>query len=180
VANDPVRPVTLTGRRVTLRAPRIDDAEEMFAGLTSDPEVTRYLTWKPHPDVAETRRVITELFNVGDDPTWLIESTDTGELLGTCGWLRPRPNTVELGYCLRRRWWGQGIMSDVVQVLVDEARRDPHVYRVSAYCHVDNAGSAGVLRHCGLTLEGRLARYAVFPNLGPEPRDCFLFAKAVR
>ncbi|HEX7826046.1 MAG TPA: GNAT family protein, partial [Mycobacterium sp.] len=54
------------------------------------------------------------------------------------------------------------------------------VYRVSAYCHVDNPGSAGVLRRCGLTLEGRLVRYAVFPNLGPEPQDCLMFGKAVR
>ena len=71
-------------------------------------------------------------------------------------------------------------MSEVVQVLVDEARRDPTVYRVSAYCHVDNPGSAGVPRHCGLALEGRLARYAVFPNLGPEPQDCLMYGKAVR
>jgi RimJ/RimL family protein N-acetyltransferase len=31
---------TLNGSRVTLRAPRLDDADEMFAVLTSDPEMT--------------------------------------------------------------------------------------------------------------------------------------------
>jgi ribosomal-protein-alanine N-acetyltransferase len=171
---------TLNGTRVRLRAPRLADADAMFAALTSDPEVTRYLSWTPHPDVQETRRVITELFNVGDEPTWLIEWHDTNELVGTCGWLRPRPHAVDLGYCLGRRWWRRGIMSEVVGVLIDEARLDPTVYRVSAYCHVDNAGSAAVLRHCGLALEGRLARYAVFPNLGPEPQDCLMFATALR
>jgi ribosomal-protein-alanine N-acetyltransferase len=45
-------------------------------------------------------------------------------------------------------------MSEVVQVMIDEAQRDPSVYR--------------------------LARYATFPNLGPEPWDCSLFAKAVK
>jgi RimJ/RimL family protein N-acetyltransferase len=171
---------TLTGPRVTLRPPRLADAEEMYSVLASDPEVTRYLSWTPHPDVAETRRVITELFNTGDDPTWAIELRDTGQLIGTCGWERPRANTVELGYCLGRRWWRHGLMSEVVGVMVDEARRDPTVYRISAYCHADNAGSAGVLKRNRLDLEGRLARYAVFPNLGPDPRDCLLFAKAVR
>jgi ribosomal-protein-alanine N-acetyltransferase len=180
MANHPVRPPTLTGARTRLRAPHVDDADAMFDGLASDPEVTRYLSWIPHRGVDETRRVITKLFNVGDDPVWLIETRDTGEFVGSCGWIRPTPHTVELGYCLGRRWWRQGIMSEVVQVLIDEARRDPTVYRVSAYCHVDNAGSAGVLRHCGLTLEGRLARYAVFPNLGPEPQDCLMFGKAVQ
>jgi [ribosomal protein S5]-alanine N-acetyltransferase len=176
MANAPV----LTGPRVRLRMPRVDDAEAMFTGMASDPEVSRYMSWTPHPDVAETRHVITDVFNVGADPTWLIEMCDTGEFVGTCGWIRPRPNTVELGYGMGRRWWRQGIMSEVVEVLVEEARRDPTVYRVTAYCHVDNAGSAGVLRRCGLTLEGRLARYAVFPNLGPEPQDCLMYGKAVR
>jgi [ribosomal protein S5]-alanine N-acetyltransferase len=180
VANDAAGPPTLTSRRVTLRAPRVDDADALFATLTSDPAVTRYLSWTPHPDVGETRRVITELFNTGGDPTWVIEARDTGEPIGTCGWLRPRPHIVELGYCLGRRWWRRGIMSEVVALLIEQAGRDPTVYRVSAYCHVDNTGSAGVLRRCGLTLEGRLARYAVFPNLGSEPQDCLMYGKAVR
>jgi ribosomal-protein-alanine N-acetyltransferase len=175
-----VRPVTLASERTILRAPHVDDAEAMYDELACDPDVTRYMSWTPHRGVDETRRVITGLFNVGDDPTWLIETRDTGEFLGTCGWRRPAPHTVELGYCIGRRWWRQGIMSEVAKVLIDEARRDATVYRVSAYCHVDNAGSAGVLRHCGLALEGRLARYAVFPNLGPEPQDCLMFGKAVR
>ena len=38
----------------------------------------------------------------------------------------------------------------------------------------------GIMSEVAQALEGRLARYAVFPNLGPEPRDCLLFAKAVR
>lgn len=180
MAYHPVRPSTLTSERTMLRAPHVDDAEAMFDEVASDPEVSRYLSWSPHRGVDETRRVITGLFNVDEDPTWLIETRGTGEFVGACGWRRPAPHTVELGYCIGRRWWRQGIMSEVAQLLIDEARRDPTVYRVSAYCHVDNAGSAGVLRRCGLALEGRLARYAVFPNVGPEPQDCLMFGKAVR
>src|SRR5690242_5142809 len=121
---------TMTGTRVTLRAPRLDDADELFARVTSDPAVTRYLTWTPHPDVTETRRVITELFNVGDEATWLIELRDGGGPIGTCGLRRARTDTREIGYCLGRRWWGQHYMSEVLALLVDEARRDPAVYRI--------------------------------------------------
>jgi [ribosomal protein S5]-alanine N-acetyltransferase len=156
----------LTEPRVTLRAPRLDDAEAIFERIASDPEVTRYLAWSTHPDVAETRRVITDLFNAdGDDKSWLIE-------------LHGQP--VELGYCLGRRWWRQRIMSEVLPLLLEEAQRDPAVYRVYAYCHVDNTGSARVLERAGLALEGRLVRYAMFPNLSAEPQDCLLFAKALR
>ncbi|MGV9800517.1 GNAT family N-acetyltransferase [Mycobacterium sp. NPDC003449] len=168
----------LTGPRVRLRAPVVDDAEALFTRVATDPEVTRYLSWRPHPDVGETRRVIMTLFNAGDEQTWLIEVD--GEVAGLCGRRRPQPHAVELGYCLGRRWWRRGLMSEAVALLIDDLREDPSVYRVSAYCHVDNAGSAGVLRSCGLVLEGRLARYGSFPNISAEPQDVLLFGKAVR
>ena len=171
----------LTGSRVTLRAPRLEDSDAIFERIASDPQVTRYLSWPTHPDVAETRRVITELFNTGgDDKSLLIELRDGGGPIGLCGWRRPNSHSAELGYCLGRPWWGQRIMSEALPLLIDEAQRDPEVYRVYAYCHVDNTGSARLLEHGGLTLEGRLVRYGMFPNLSPHPQDCLLFAKAVR
>ena len=168
----------LTGPRLTLRAPRIEDAAVLFERIASDPEVTRYLAWPTHPDVAETRRVITELFNVGTERTWLIERE--GEPIGLCGWRPTSGHAVDIGYCLGRRWWGHGLMSEAVGLLVEDVQRDPSVYRVSAYCHVDNTASARVLEHSGLVLEGRLVRYGMFPNISPEPQDCLLFAKALR
>ena len=32
----------------------------------------------------------------------------------------------------------------------------------------------------GFLLEGRLARHAVYPTIGPEPCDSLLYAKALR
>jgi RimJ/RimL family protein N-acetyltransferase len=170
----------LTGPRVTLRAPTVDDADLLFERIASDPEVTRYLSWRPHPNVDETRRVITEFFNVGGETTWLIELRDGGGPIGLCGWRRPQPHIVDFGYCLGRPWWRQGLMTEVVQLLLDKARRDPSVYRVTAHCHVDNTASARLLERSGLAFEGRLARYAVLPNISTEPQDCLLFGKALR
>jgi [ribosomal protein S5]-alanine N-acetyltransferase len=170
----------LTGPRVTLRAPTVDDADLLFERIASDPEVTRYLSWRPHPNVDETRRVITEFFNAGGETTWLIELRDGGGPIGLCGWRRPQPHIVDFGYCLGRPWWRQGLMTEVVQLLLDKARRDPSVYRVTAHCHVDNTASARLLERSGLAFEGRLARYAVLPNISAEPQDCLLFGKALR
>ena len=170
----------LTGTRVILRAPRLADAEELFASVASDPEVTRYMSWTPHPDVDETRRVITELFNVGDERNWLIELRDSGEIVGTCGFRRVQAHSVDFGYCLSRRWWGQRLMAEVAQLLLAEMESDQKVYRISAICHVDNTRSARVLERAGLSFERRLVRHTVFPNLSAEPQDVLQFAKAVR
>ena len=51
----------LTGDTGRPARARLDDAEELFTSVASDPEVTRYMSWTPHPDVDETRRVITDV-----------------------------------------------------------------------------------------------------------------------
>jgi RimJ/RimL family protein N-acetyltransferase len=37
-----------------------------------------------------------------------------------------------------------------------------------------------VLQRAGFELEGRLARHAVYPTMGPEPQDSLLYAKVLR
>ena len=167
----------LVGPRIMLRAPALDDAEELFASITSDPTVTEFLLWTPHPDVDETRRVITELFNVGDDHTWVVLLRDSGEIIGQLGYRRPRLRTATLGYCLATRFWGHGLMSEAVGVALQRLQRDSRLRRVTAAIHVDNTRSARVVEKCGFVLEGRLPRHGVFPNLSPEPQDCLLYVR---
>ena len=131
----------LTGPRVTLRAPRLDAAEELFAAVASDPEVARYMSQRARN---ETRRVITELFNVGDERNWLIELRDSVEIVGSCGFRQVQAHSRDFGYCLGRRWWGQRIMAEVVHLLLAETASHL-VYLISAICHVDNIRSAPAL-----------------------------------
>ena len=170
----------LVGPRVLLRAPRVEDADELFASVTSDQKVTEYLSWTPHPDVNETRRVIRELFNVGDNHTWLIALRESGEVVGQLGYRRLEGHTAEIGYCMAVRWWGGGLMPEAVSVALQRLQQDPRLRRVTAAVHVDNVRSARVLEKCGFTLEGRLTRHTVFPNLHPEPLDCLLYVRAIR
>ena len=72
------------------------------------------------------------------------------------------------------------MMSEALEMLLTTLDADPDVYRVWATCNVDNERSNRLLQRAGFLLEGRLARHAVYPNLGPEPRDSLLYAKALR
>ncbi|KZS70293.1 GNAT family acetyltransferase [Mycobacterium kansasii] len=174
-------PEYLEGSRLLLRPPVLDDAETLFDGITGDPEVTRYLLWSPHPDVAETRRVITEHFNAdGDERTWLLVLRGSGDIVGLISCRSRVRHSVEIGYCLGRRWWDRGFMSEALAVLLAELAADPCVYRVWATCHVDNTRSARLLQRAGFALEGRLGRDSVYPTLGPEPHDSLLYAKILR
>jgi len=174
-------PDRITGPRLVLRPPVLDDAGALFQRVARDPEVTRYLQWAPHPDVAATRRVITEKLNVGDDErTWAIELRHSGEVIGLASCRRPVPHSVEIGYCLGRRWWGKGLMAEALDMLLAALYADRRVYRVWATCSVENDRSARLLGRAGFVVEGRLTRHAVYPTMGPEPLDSLLYAKVLR
>lgn len=173
-------PARIEGTRLVLRPPILDDAGAIFQRIARDPEVTKYLLWTPHPDVAATRRVITERTNIGDDErTWAIALRHSDEVIGLTSCRRQAHHSVEIGYCLGRRWWGKGYMPEVIDMLLTALHADREIYRVWATTHVDNERSSRLLERAGFVLEGRLSRHAVYPTLGPEPLDSLLYAKAL-
>ena len=44
-------PDTFATARLVARKPRVEDAAAVFASYASNPEVTRYLSWKPYDRV---------------------------------------------------------------------------------------------------------------------------------
>jgi [ribosomal protein S5]-alanine N-acetyltransferase len=174
-------PDRIVGPRLVLRLPTLADAGALFQRVARDRAVTKYLLWSPHPDVATTRRVIAEKLNASDhERTWAIELRHSGDVIGLTSCRRSAPDSVEIGYCLGRKWWGKGLMSEVLDMLLSTLEADREVYRVWATCSVDNVRSARLLQRAGFVLEGRLARHAVYPTMGPEPRDSLLYGMALR
>jgi [ribosomal protein S5]-alanine N-acetyltransferase len=174
-------PERIAGARLQLRLPILDDAGALFQRVARDPQVTKYLLWTPHPDLAATRRVVTERLNVEDHSrTWVIVLQHSDEIIGMISGQLSVRHSVEIGYCVGRRWWSKGLMSEALDMLLGALDADRDLYRVWATCHVDNERSVRLLQRAGFLLEGRLTRHAVYPNLGPEPRDSLLYAKALR
>ena len=68
-----------------MRPVRVADAEVIFSLYATDTEVTRYLTWKPHSSVAETREflgICEKAWSQGTSCPWAIERREDGQLLG--------------------------------------------------------------------------------------------------
>lgn len=172
-------PETLQTARLHLCPPRIEDAEAIFEQYARDPEVTRYVTWRPHQAIDDTRTFIRRCLAVWQDGSafpWNIVHTAEGRIIGVIE-LRIRGHRADLGYGLARPYWGNGYTTEAAGAIVAWAFEQPSIYRVWATCDVENHGSARVLEKLGMVREGVLRRWIMHPNRSVEPRDCYCYAR---
>jgi len=175
----PRGPETIATARLALRRPRASDADAIFARYASDPEVTRLVGWPRHQSVDDTRgflRFSDAEWERAPAGAYLIESRETGALLGSTGFVFEAPHRAVTGYVLAKDAWGRGYATEALGAMVATAR-PLGVRRLYALCHHEHRASARVLEKCGFSLEGRLRAYAEFPNLVPgEPQDVACYA----
>jgi ribosomal-protein-alanine N-acetyltransferase len=171
-------PETVLTARLRLRKPVSEDAEEIFRRYAQDPEVTKYLTWRPNRTIEETHEFLRACFVAWEEARsfhWIIVRKKDSQLLGMIS-ARIDAHKWELGYVLARKYWGKGYMTEAVEAVIDRAFKQPEIYRVWAVCDIDNLASARVMEKAGMKREGILRRWSIHPNLGAEPRDSYCYS----
>lgn len=177
--DDPFAPYPpgLETARLVLRPIELRDARAIFESYAQDPDVSRFLTWRPHRSIADTEAYIAHFANAPGSRTYAMVGRDDNILRGAFDIRHAGPGKVGYGYVLARQWWGRGLMPEALRAVADWALAQPSIWRIGDVCDVDNRASARVMEKAGMTLEGRLRRWGVHPNIGPEPRDCFIYAR---
>lgn len=162
-------PATMETDRLVLRRPLPEDAAAVYARYASDPAVTRFLGWRTHASVVDTKLLLAccaaewAQFGVG---CYLIQSREDGELLGSVSLRLLSPQQGATGYLLARDAWGRGYATEALRAMRSLALR-LGVLRLSAVCHPDHRASWRVLQKCGFAREGVLRGHAQFPNMTP-------------
>lgn len=165
----PRAPERIETERLILRRPVLRDAEAVFERFASDADVTRYLSWRRHGSVTDTRAFLslaTAQWAQSPAGPYLIEARGSDLLIGSTGFACESAAVAEVGYVLAKDSWGQGFATEALCALIAAAPAFG-VTRVYAICHTDHLASARVLEKGGLTREGVLRRHAEFPNLAP-------------
>ena len=171
-------PERLETERLILRRPRPEDAEAIYTRYASDPDVARYMGFPQHRSIEAT----TAFLERNEDEwkkkgagAYVIESRD-GRFLGGTGIHVETAYRAATGYVLAKDAWGQGYATEAMTVLVALAPQ-LQIVRLYALTHLENRPSWRVLEKCGFQREAVLRRHFVFPNLGPEPCDVYLYAR---
>jgi [ribosomal protein S5]-alanine N-acetyltransferase len=171
-------PANWETKRLVLRPPTLAEAAVAFETYTANPEVSRYMIWRPHRSVTETEAFFRRCEDVWQKRLafpWSLWLKADGSFAGMLE-ARIKAHAVDIGYVLVPRLWRRGLMSEAVSGLVDWAMRAPEIYRVWALCDVDNVASARLLESVGMQLEGRLRRWLIHPNVSDSPRDCYCYS----
>ncbi|MFO1028105.1 MAG: GNAT family N-acetyltransferase [Acetobacteraceae bacterium] len=166
-------PEHFTTERLLLRPVTLADAPAIFHGYAQDPEVSRFLLWRPHRSIEDTQAYLASCAA----STYAITDRTGGALIGAFDLRQHEPWRLGFGYVLARPFWSRGLMTGALTAIADWALRQPGIWRIGDYVDVENAASARVMEKSGLQREGLLRRWGVHPNLGAEPRDCYVYGK---
>jgi RimJ/RimL family protein N-acetyltransferase len=139
--------------RLVLR--RLTTADvDLLVDLDSDPEVLRYIS-RSAPSYQEVAALVAALVSdYARHPRWgrwaALDSA-TGDFAGWFALSVDGPGVLDLGYRLRRPFWGRGLASEMSRALVAYAFEDPSIDRVVARTMAVNHRSRRVMENAGLT-----------------------------
>ena len=151
---------TLETERLILRRFTVRDADAMYTNWAADPEVTRYLTWPAHAGVETSRAVLadwTAAYAQKSFYQWaIVLKGRADEPVGSIGAVNVSDDiaAVQIGYCLGRRWWHQGIMSEALGAVMDFFFDAVGCNRIACRHDPRNPHSGMVMQKCGMKYEG--------------------------
>lgn len=131
----------------------------MYNNWATDFEVTKYVTWKTHKNLEETKKLLSgweKSYENENCYRWVICIKETNTPIGTIDVVRARDEveTAEIGYCISRNYWGKGITTEACKEVIRFLFEEVKYNRLEAEHAVQNPASGRVMQKCGMTFEG--------------------------
>ena len=139
--------------RLILRPFTPEDAEDVFS-YASDPRVGPIAGWPPHQSMEESRTIIRDVFSLPG--IFAMELKENHRALGSIGYVGRHPAGEqpgcpddEIGYGLHPGYWGQGLMPEALEAVLQYGFTDLSLCRIWCGHYAGNWRSARVIRKCG-------------------------------
>ena len=181
---------TIETERLRLEPPAYSQVPHILNAFGSDPEVTRFLRWRPNKTIGEGQAAMTNrlaAIDAGEEMSWIVYSHEAlrSGVHGVVGTVAAWPTDeqhgggLELGFAFARESWGQGFAVEASKAMIDWVLGFVDASRIWAACDVENVQSVRALEKIGLTWVRTEPQFAVHPNLSDTPRDCHIFERVL-
>lgn len=174
--------------RVYLKTPHFklvpitDEDEDLLFDLDSDPEVMNYLTAGKPSTRDEVRAALGRIAGIHQKFPMrfgvfsALQTTDNQFM----GWFLFRPdkedpdNTkrIEVGYRLKKKYWGQGIATEGSLALLEKGFRELNVEEIFAVAMKKNLASQAVMKKIGLQFSHEF-EFKEFPS---DSKDAVMYS----
>lgn len=148
--------------RLDLREFHSEDTD-LLVDLDSDPEVMKFLTEGKPTSRDEAQKILARVMAYpekyqGKLGVWCAEEKSSGEFMG---WFHLRPDKkdpenlrdLELGYRLKRKFWGKGHATETSLKLIEKAFSELNAETVFAVTALANLASQSVMIKIGMIFE---------------------------
>ena len=151
----------LETERLVLRRFVNEDAVAMYKNWAADEEVTKYLTWPPHPNQEVSQKVVEDWVKTYDSQSyyqWAIVLKEKGEPIGSIAVVHMNEDVsmAQVGYCIGKTWWHNGITSEALKAVMNFLFDIVDVNRIESRHDPRNPNSGKVMKKCGMKYEGTL------------------------
>ena len=137
--------------RLLLRRFTIDDAKDMYENWASDEKVTKFLTWNAHDSIDVTKFILNLWVKEYENPNTIrfaITLKDSNEVIGAIDVVNYVNGNPEIGYCLSRKHWNKGYMSEACNAFI-KYLFDKGFNKIVIEANVNNIASNKVIMKCG-------------------------------
>lgn len=153
-----MRTPQLETERLILRVFTREDAEAVFYGWETDPDVAKYMMWESHNDIEKTKAWLEyEIDQIEKDDwyRWALIEKGTNKLIGTCIiHYSPEDKAYAIGYNLSKNYWGQGFVTEAMKEVLSFAKENLKIKEVIAAHAVENPASGKVMQKLGMVYVG--------------------------
>ncbi|GJR37785.1 hypothetical protein Tco_0943789 [Tanacetum coccineum] len=138
-----------------LRPFTLSDADDILE-YTGDDQVTKFLFMKT---MTTRDEALTYIKDVCMPLPWHKSICVNNSSIGFVSVFDHEGHKANIGYCVARKYWGQGIATQALKMSVKMVLKDfPEIVRLQAFTDVENIGSQRVLEKAGFKKEGLLRK----------------------
>lgn len=151
--------------RLVLRRFKISDTCDMYNNWACDDDVNRYMTSTSLTDVSQAEKALNSWsvrYDNAEFYNWNItfKNEDAKSAGFVCVVAKDDDALkAELGYCIGKKWWNKGYMTEAVNAVMDYLFNEIGYNRIEIQYDTDNPASGRVAQKCGMQYEGTLRQY---------------------
>lgn len=155
---------SLKGENFMLRQINGSDIDNIYLGL-SNPEIIKYygVSYQSKSETEEQMKWFNELEQTETGIWWAVVNEKNDVFYGAIGLnnLNKIHRKAEIGFWLIPNFWGKGIMSGALKLIINYAFSGLNLHRIEAMVEKENLNSKKLLQKLNFSFEGTLVDHEI-------------------